>query len=60
VIREAKRIADNPQAATLLHNAKDGMQRAASGAGYLGNAVANDFKSAVAAANPSDIPPDID
>ena len=47
-------------ASTLLHNAKDGMQGAASGAGYLGNAVANDFKSAVAAANPPDIPPDID
>lgn len=47
-------------ASTLLHGAKDGVQGAASGAGYLGNAVAQDFKSAVASANPPDIPPDID
>ena len=47
-------------ASTLLHNAKDGVQGAASGAGYLGNAVAQDFKNAVASANPPDIPPDVD
>ncbi|WP_454907450.1 hemagglutinin repeat-containing protein [Variovorax gossypii] len=47
-------------ASTLLHNAKDGMQGAASGAGYLGNALARDFQLAVAGANPPDTPPDID
>lgn len=47
-------------ASTLLHNAKDGMQGAASGAGYLGNALARDFQLAVAGANPPDTPPDLD
>ncbi|WP_295978316.1 hemagglutinin repeat-containing protein [uncultured Variovorax sp.] len=47
-------------ASRLLHNARDEAQGAASGAGYLGNAVAQDFKLAVAAANPPAIPPDLD
>jgi filamentous hemagglutinin len=47
-------------ASTLLHGAKDGVEGAASGAGYLGSAVAQDFKLAVASANPPDIPPDLD
>ncbi|MDM0007814.1 hemagglutinin repeat-containing protein [Variovorax sp. J22G73] len=47
-------------ASRLLHNARDEVHGAGSGAGYLGNVVANDFRSAVASANQPDIPPDID